>query len=234
MKNEDDFVEKLLQGLPKAPPMSPLEIKRFEKHVDSLVAQDMQKRKPKSWSTKFSAAASVVALAAGIAIFTNSTEVIDPGSNPGPGVIAPTSQASEPAGGSTAPEPTNPNSNNSTGNDTDNGGSNPSVNGITKSPSPGGSTKSIPLLDYGIEYKTDEALARSKVVKLATLGDSKLLSSAQISCSVGLGIDEDLYAIDRGTYDGEEIEAYYFGKAKESLSIKIVGFGCTLVKDLEN
>ena len=33
MKNEDDFVEKLLQGLPKAPPMSPLEIKRFEKDM---------------------------------------------------------------------------------------------------------------------------------------------------------------------------------------------------------
>ena len=232
MKNEDDFVEKLLQGLPKAPPMSPLEIKRFEKHVDSLVAQDMQKRKPKSWSTKFSAAASVVALAAGIAIFTNSSEVVNPGSNPQPGVTAPTSQASEPAGGSTTPVPSNPNSNNSNGNNTNNGGSNPSVNTITKSPSPGGSTKSVPVLDYGIEYKTDESAARSKVLKVATMGDSKLLSSSQISCSVRLGIDEELFAIDKGTYDGEDIEAYYFGKTKESLNIKIVGFGCALIEEL--
>jgi hypothetical protein len=232
MSNEDDFVEKLLQGLPKAPPMSPLEIKRFEKHVDSLVAQDMQKAKSKGWSTKFSAAASVVALAAGIAIFTNSSEVINPGSIPQPGAIAPTSQASEPADGSTASEPSNPNTNNSNGNNTNDGGSNPSVNTVTKSPSSGGSANSVPVLNYGIEYKTDEALAKSKVIKSATLGDSKLLSSAQISCSVKLGIDEELFAIDRGTYDGEDIEAYYFGKSKDSLSIKIVGFGCLLVQDL--
>ena len=38
MTNEDDFVEKLLRDLPKAPPMNKLEIKRFEKHIDSLVA----------------------------------------------------------------------------------------------------------------------------------------------------------------------------------------------------
>jgi hypothetical protein len=232
MSNEDDFVEKLLQGLPKAPPMSPLEIKRFEKHVDSLVAQDMQKAKSKGWSTKFSAAASVVALAAGIAIFTNSSEVINPGSNQQPGIIEPTSQTSDPTGVSATPEPSKPNSNNATENNSNNGGSNPSVNSITKSPSPQGSTKSVPVLNYGIEYKTDEALAKSKVVKLATLGDSKLLTSAQISCSVRLGIYEELFAIDRGTYDGEDIEAYYFGKAKEALSIKIIGFGCTLIKDL--
>ena len=92
--------------------------------------------------------------------------------------------------------------------------------------------KSVPVLNYGIEYTTSESAARSKVSKVATLGDSKLLSSSQISCSVRLGIDEELFAIDRGTYEGEEIEAYYFGKTKDSLNIKIVGFRCSLIEDL--
>lgn len=232
MSNEDDFVEKLLQGLPKAPPMSPLEIKRFEKHVDSLVAADAQKAKSKNWNSRFSLAASVVALVAGVAIFTNSSEVINNPTNSGAGATLTSPSPTTPAeGGNAGQEGTNgtPESN---GSSSENDGSAPSVNGITKSPAPGNSDKSVPLLNYGIEYTTGESAARSKVLKVATLGDSKLLSSSQISCSVRLGIDEELFAIDRGTYDGEEIEAYYFGKTKDSLNIKIVGYGCALIKDL--
>ena len=232
MSNEDDFVEKLLQGLPKAPPMSPLEIKRFEKHVDSLVAADAQKTKSKNRNSRFTVAASVMALVAGVAIFTNSSEVINNPTNsgPGPAINSPSPTTSGGGAGTGQEETTGtPESN---GSSSGNSGSAPSVNGITKSPAPGSSEKSVPVLDYGIEYTTSESAARSKVSKVATLGDSKLLSSSQISCSVRLGIDEELFAIDRGTYDGEEIEAYYFGKTKESLDIKIVGFGCSLIKDL--
>ena len=78
MRKEDDFVEKLLKDMPKAPPMNDLEIKRFEKHVASLVESENKKKISKGWGSKFSVAASVVALVAGVAIFADSSKIVNP------------------------------------------------------------------------------------------------------------------------------------------------------------
>ena len=229
MTTDDNFVEKLLSDLPKAPPMSDLDIKRFENHIDSLVAAENRKISSKNWSNKFSVAASIVALVAGVAIFANNSKIINPQQFP---TIAPSALPSNSAtdGGAIDEAPEFPQS---SGKDSSHASSSGATTyGNSHSPKPDELRGSIPVLNFGFDYEADEQAARSKVKQEAQFGDTKLMKSSQIACSLKLGIDQELYAIDRGTYSGEDVEAYYFGANKNSLKIKIVGFGCVLIKDL--
>jgi hypothetical protein len=232
MTTEDDFVEKLLKKLPKAPPMSDLEVKRFEKHVDALVAAENKKKVSKGWNSKFSVAASVIALVAGVAIFVDSSEIINPKNSQNPGITSPSSSPTSGIGqgGSSSQNPTVPLPEGSGSTAAPEPGK--TTYGNSQSPKPGQSKGSIPVLNYGFDYQVDEQSARTKVKSDARLGDTKLMKSSQIACSVKLGVDQDLYAIDKGTYAGENVEVYYFGSSKNALNIKIVGFGCELLREL--
>ena len=229
MTNEDDFVEELLKKMPKAPPMNDLEIKRFEKHVESLVESENKKRVSKGWGSKFSVAASVVALVAGVAIFADSSKIINPQKSP---ISAPSASTGSTAGqpGTSNENPDVPQSNGNGSDESPDSGT--EVYGNDESPKPGESQGSIPVLNYGFDYEVNAESARTKVKVVARPGDTKLMKSSQIACSVKLGVDQDLYAIDKGTYADEDIEAYYFGSSKNSLNIKVVGFGCELIEDL--
>lgn len=220
---DDEQVEKLLKGLPKAPPMSPLEVKRFEKQVDTLVASEEGRSQRKSWVPNLSVAASVVALVAGIAIYSGGSDSLPtslPGvvasQSPQPGTEAPESEGTEVSPGS------------SKGNDDEDR----TVYGQSGTPTPGANKKSVPVLNSNLDYSSSLAAAQKKVSAVAVNGDLDLLSSARVACSIKLGIDEQLWAIDSGTYQGEDIDAYYFGNSASNLSIKIVGFDCALITEL--
>lgn len=220
---DDERVEKLLKGLPKAPPMSPFEVKRFEKQVDALVASEKEGSQGKSWVPNLSVAASVVALIAGIAIYSGGSDSLPtslPGvtatQSPQPGTEAPESEGTE-----VSPE-------SSKGNDEEDR----TVYGQSGTPTPGINKKSVPVLNSNLDYSSSLAAAQKKVSAVAVKGNLDLLSSARVACSIKLGIDEQLWAIDSGTYQGENIDAYYFGDSASNLSIKIVGFDCTLITEL--
>ena len=225
--NEDDFVEKLLRDLPKAPPMSALEIKRFERHVDSLFTEGTKSNSSRGWTSKLTVAASVVALVAGLAIYTNNSEILSGGSKTtlSQGNQDPTSEPSKsPVVGNEEISPeVKPSKEPDSG---------IAEYGNTKSPEAGTNGKSVPVLNTGIDYESDVQLARTKVLPLAKNGDLAKLTSKQIACSVKLDIDKVLYAIDEAEYGGEVIEAYYFGDSISELKIKIVGFGCEFLKEL--
>lgn len=229
MTNEDDFVEKLLRELPKAPPMNKLEIKRFEKHIDSLVAADKQEKIKKGWNSKLSVAASIVVLVAGIGIFASSPEILNSNNSSNTGIAVP-----NPLNSPSSVDPTAPaTSGGSTGSsEPEEGDSGSTVYGDGKSPKPGAVRSSVPLLSNGFDYESQATLAKAQALKVATKGDFKLLKSSQIACSVKLGIDQELYAIDKGAYAGEDIEAFYYGESQNSLKIAVVGFGCELVAEL--
>ena len=229
MTNEDNFVENLLRDLPKAPPMNKLEIKRFEKHIDSLVAADKQVKAKKGWNSKLSVAASVVALFAGIGIFANSSEILNSNSDSTPGIVLPTPVNTPSSGVPTAPATSGGSTESS---EPEEGNSGSTVYGDSESPKPGAVRDSVPLLNKGFDYETEAPLAKAKALKVAAKGDFKLLKSSQVACSVKLGFDQDLYAIDKGTYAGEDIEAFFYGESKNSLKIAIVGFGCELLTNL--
>ncbi len=220
---DDEFVEKLLKGLPKAPPMSPLEVRRFEKQIDLLVAIEKEKTTKRNWIPRLSVAASIVALIAGIAVFSGGSETLQ---NTVPNVITPDSPATETKspskeGGKPTPEASKEN--------TDDGRT---IYGQSSSPSPGEGKKSVPVLRSGFEYLSELSAAKKKILSQAVKGNLDSLSSAQLSCSIQLGIDESLWAIDEGTYMEENIDAYYFGETISGLMIKIVGNDCTLITEL--
>ena len=229
MSNTDDekFVEKLLRDLPKAPEMSPLEIKRFEKQVDLLVANEKGKTDRKRWIPQLSAAASIVILIAGFVVFTDSSGILDD-------TVPIVSPSTDPA----SPKPVIPDNENSESDEpdqqnTDTQEPNTDIGeyGSEESPKPNTPKKGVPVLRTGIDYQTDLDLARAKVLPLVMRGSLINLSSAQIACSVELGIKESLFAIDRGVYAGESVEVYYFGSSKIDLKIKIVSYGCNFVSE---
>lgn len=219
--NEDDFVEKLLKDLPKAPPMSALEIKRFEKNIDALVAAGGNRQTKRNWVPAFSVAASVIAVVAGLTIFSGNSEIVK---NVVPTVTA--SESATPEPGSTSKQGASGDKGSKSQND------DRTTYGDSGSNSGASNKADIPILSTGYEYSTDLQQARAAVAKVAVRGTGNNLSSAQISCSVELGIEKDLWAIDSGTYLGENIQAYYFGEAKNSLRVKIVAMGCKLVENL--
>jgi hypothetical protein len=220
---DDEQVEKLLKGLPKAPPMSPLEVKRFEKQIDALVASEKEVSQRKSWVPNLSVAASVVAIIAGIAIYSGGSDSLPTSL---PGVVA--SQSPQPGTEAPETEGTEVSPGSSKGNDDEDR----TVYGESGTPTPGVNKKSVPVLNSNLDYSSSLAAAQKKVSAVAVKGNLDLISSARVACSIKLGIDEQLWAIDSGTYQGENIDAYYFGDSASNLSIKIVGFDCNLITEL--
>ncbi len=229
MSNTDDekFVEKLLKDLPKSLEMSPLEIKRAKKHIELLVASEKQRVRSKRLLSQLSAAASVVILVAGFVVFTDSAEILDDTS---PIVSSSTKPVT--------PKPVVSNNENSGTNDSNEQNTDPeepNTNigeyGTEESSKPNTPKKGVPVLRTGIDYEANLDLARAKVLPLVMRGSLINLSSAQIACSVELGIKESLFAIDRGVYAGESVEVYYFGSSKTDLKIKIVSYGCNFVAE---
>ena len=230
MSNADDdkWVEKLLKDLGDEEEMSPLEIKRFEKQVDLWVAHEKEKTRSKRWIPQLSAVASVIVLLVGVAVFTDSSRILDdnaPISSPSTKPVSPTPVSSG---------DTNSGNNESDQQNTDTQEPDTDIGEYDagESSKPNTSKKKVPVLRTGIDYEANLEAARNKVLPLARQGSFNDLSSAQIACSVELGIKDSLYAIDRGTYAGENIEAYYFGSSKTDLKIKIVAYGCSFVAEL--
>ena len=230
MSNADDdkWVEKLLKDLGDEEEMSPLEIKRFEKQVDLWVAHEKEKTRSKRWIPQLSAVASVIVLLVGVAVFTDSSGILDdnaPISSPSTKPVSPTPVSSG---------DTNSGNDESDQQNTDTQEPDTDIGEYDagESSKPNTSKKKVPVLRTGIDYEANLEAARNKVLPLARQGSFNDLSSAQIACSVELGIKDSLYAIDRGTYAGENIEAYYFGSSKTDLKIKIVAYGCSFVAEL--
>jgi hypothetical protein len=228
-RDDEKFVEKLLRDLPKAPEMSPLEIKRFEKQIDLLVASQKGEARSKRWIPQLSAAASVIILFAGVAVFTNSSGILDD-----------TVPIVSPSKNPVSPKPVISDDTNSVDDESDEQNTNtqePNTDigeyGTGESSKPNPSKKGVPVFRTGIDYDADLDLVRSKVLPFVSNGSLTNLSSAQIACSVELGIRDSLYAIDRGVYIGENVEVYYFGNSKTDLKIKIVSYGCTFLIELE-
>lgn len=228
-KDDEEWVEKLLRNLPKAPEMSPLEVKRFEKHVELLVAKEKKRQRIRRWTPQVSIAASVIILFAGFALFTNDSGILDD-----PATIV--SPGKDPI----SPNPTNSEDNNSQSDEVDQQNSDsqkPKTEigeyDAGKSPKPNSSKKTVPVLRSGIDYEANLDLVRSQVLPSVSDGSLKNLSSAQIACSVELGVKDSLFAIDRGIYAGESIDAYFFGSSKTDLKIKIVSYGCKFLVELD-
>jgi hypothetical protein len=164
-----------------------------------------------------------VALFAAVAVFSGGNEAIQ---NISPDVVSsasPEAETNQPSSGNDKESENPPKENTEDGR---------TVYGENGTSTPGANKKSVPILSSGYEYSTELSAARKKILSLAVKGNLDSLSSAQVSCSIQLGIDESLWAIDEGTYMQENIYAYYFGDSVSTLKIKIVRSDCNLITDL--
>jgi hypothetical protein len=53
-------------------------------------------------------------------------------------------------------------------------------------------------------------------------------------CAIELGINRELLGIDKGSYDGISILAFYYGRSKSTTSIWIVEKPCTKLQNIQN
>jgi cytoskeletal protein RodZ len=232
--HKDDFVEDLLNSLPKAKPMSKFETKRLEKLIDAEVAKAKSKQSAGNWTQRFTIAASVIIAVAGFAVFANDNEIVT--RNPAPlSSPTPSSSPKENSNSSTTPSDEKATSAPSTPVSSAKPTSSGTQAGVYGNENPGENTSqgNIPSLNTGIDYLIQEKMARSKVTPKAKQGKLDLLTSSQISCAVNLGIRDELFAIDKAEYGGEAIQAFYYGTSDQNLKIKIVGYGCIEMADLQ-
>lgn len=233
--NDDQWVKDLLNGLAKPAPISELEIKRFERVIDGQVADLKKARQRKAFSQKLMAAASVVVMIAGFAVFVNNENILSPKKSSEVEIAlpnttpSPRTQSEEPTPEeskaspqqASTPKPIKTKSSSDTQ--------------IYKNPAsaePLIDKLGVPLFESGLDYDSDFLKARSLVKVIKKPSSLKNLTSQEISCSVQLGIAEKLFALDKALYKGETISAYYFGESFSDVKVMIVGYGCTKIIEL--
>ena len=247
MSEKDDFVEDLFRNLPKAPPLSEIDLKRHEKMIRAHIAEMKSEQTKKESSlygrfqTQFKMAAGFLVIIGGIT-FASSQGIIEGGSevvvsvptskpsNPDVVVSMPTSKPSDPNVVATPKSSSkqNPGSN-STQNPGSTGGSNQQFESGDNSSESGGDK----YLNYtGLDYQSQIDQIKEEIeLSNKPLTLSKM-SQVNVKCAVELGINKQLLGIDKGVYEGESILAFYFGESKTNYSIWIVSKPCTKIIEL--
>lgn len=220
MSDKDDFVEDLFRNLPKAPPMSELDLRRHEKtilaHVDQMKKE--QARKQGSlygrFQTQFQLAAGFLVLVGGIGFVTNqsnfntSSEVAI--SKPTPATPEPSAESSKSSSTKTESKPTG-------------SGNSGSTSGQFESNYVEGSEY---ISNSGMNYQSEIQQIKAKIKLSSKPIAISTISSSYGKCAIELGINEDLLAIDKGTYDGESVLAFFYGNSRADMNIWVVTKSC--------
>lgn len=226
MSDKDDFVEDLFRNLPKAPPMNDLDLKRHEKmilaHVDQMKKEQSRKQGSlyRRFQTQFQLAAGFLVLVGGIGFVTNqsnfntSSEVAI--SKPTPATPEPGAEPSANSSTKTESKPTG-------------SGNSGSTSGQFKSNDVEGSEY---ISNSGMNYQSEIQQIKAKIkLSLKPLTISTI-SSSYGKCAIELGINEDLLAIDKGTYDGESVLAFFYGNSRADMNIWVVTKSCKKITNL--
>lgn len=228
MKNEEhEFVDRLLEGLPKAPPRTKIEQRRMEKFIDEQIATLKVERAQAHKSiylrfqSQFQLAAGFLVVVGGVAFAlnysgTSSTSIV---AQPTP-AASPTNSVATPAPSETASN--NAGQNSGTGNS----GSEFFEN-ETKSPN------SVPnIFNTGLDYSTSLAVAKARITpKLAPISLGAM-SPGDKNCVIKQGVDEVL-AIDHAKYDGQKSTIIYFKNVAGLLRLLVVDTACNKITTLE-
>jgi len=230
MSEKDDFVEDLFRNLPKAPPMSELDLKRHEKMIRSHIAEmkiDQAKKEGSIYGrfqTQFQLAAGFLVVVGGIS-FATSQGIFDSKDDlvismptpekPGSGSEAAEGVGQENSETSQTPKPKNP-------------------EGVEEFESGATNQSDIDkfINNTGLDYLSDIQKAK-QLVKISSSPISiSELSQAYGKCAIELGINEELLGIDKGKYDGTSVLAFYYGSSRSTASIWIVEKPCIKLENL--
>ena len=226
MSDKDDFVEDLFRNLPKAPPMSEIDLKRHEKmilaHVDQMKKE--QARKQGSlygrFQTQFQLAAGFLVLVGGIGFVTNqsnfntSSEVAI--SKPTPATPEPGVEPSKSSSTKTESKPTG-------------SGNSGSTSGQFESNDVEGSEY---ISNSGMNYQSEIQQIKAKIKLSSKPIAISTISSSYGKCAIELGINMQLLGIDKGVYEGANILAFFYGDSKTNFNIWIVSKPCTKIDNI--
>ncbi len=226
MSEKDDFVEELFRDLPKSKELSELDLKRHEKMILAKV-EELKKNSSKSsenffskYQRQFQLAAGFLVVLGGISLAVNLNGV-NSNDNSDLAIDKPVAPVS----------PIIPNNN--SGQSSENPpatGSNPiDENSQFDVDNP---SKGNYISNTGFEYQGQLQQIMSKVKFSLTPIVISTLPSSYGKCAIELGINSNLLAIDKGTFQGESIVAYFYGDTKSNLNIWIVSKTCQKIAQI--
>ena len=225
-KENDDFVENLLGGLPKAEPISEFEIRKFEKMIDRQASE--YKRSNSSTRFKFPAsiAASIAIVFGAAFVLTNQSSVTGPTTSVTESGSNTESGNSNSSGEELAPAPVQSNSSESAQ------GSSSESGVFGNSDSSGNQAGSVPIFNSNLDYETELNRISKVVVLPSAPGDTTSLQIKAQQCAIKLGVSKSLLAIDSGYFQDQRVQAYYTGKNKSSYKIILVDSECAVLSEL--
>lgn len=225
-KENDDFVENLLGGLPKAEPISEFELRKFEKMIDRQASE--YKRSSSSTRFKFPAsiAASIAIVFGAVFVLTNQSSVTGPTTSVTESGSTTESGNSNSTGEELAPAPVQSNSSGSAQ------GTSSESGVFGNSDSSGNQGGSVPVFNSNLNYETELNRISNVVVLPSTPGDTAALQNKAQQCAIKLGVSKSLLAIDSGYFQDQRVQAYYSGKNKSSYKIILVDSECTVLSEL--
>ncbi len=225
-KENDEFVENLLRGLPNAEPISEFELRRFEKIIDRQAADYKRSNSSSRFKLPTSIAASIAIVFGAVFVLTNQISVTDPMNTVTESGSTTDSGISSTTDGQLSPSPVQSNQ----GSSTEGSASESGVFGDSQSP--GDQVGSVPIFNSNLDYSTDLNLI-SKLVVLASIpGDTASLQSKAQQCAIKLGVSRTLLAYDSGYFEGQRVNAYYSGKKKSDHLIILVDSDCNILTEL--
>ncbi len=227
----DDFMDDLLKGLPRAEPISEFEIRKFEKLIDQQAAQFKKSKRSLGFKIPASIATSL-AVAFGTAfLLSNHSQVI----NAGGGVIqSPAPQTSESAtqNGGTASTPAKTVSPKKSKNHSPSQTTSDSTQVFANSNSSNAQDGSVAKFETNLDYSIDLSKIKKVVVLSVKPSSMSLLDNTAQQCAIRQGISESLLAFDKGYFQGQRVSAYYTGLSRNEYKIILVDSDCALVTEL--
>ncbi len=225
-KENDDFVENLLGGLPKAEPISEFELRKFEKLIDRQASE--YKRSNSSTRFKFPAsiAASIAIVFGAVFVLTNQTSVTGPTTSVTESGSTIESGSSNSSGEELAPAPDQSNSPESAQ------GTSSESGVFGNSDSSGNQAGSVPIFNSNLDYGTELNRISKVVVLPSAPRDTASLQNKAQQCAIKLGVLDSLLAIDSGYFQDQRVQAYYSGKNKSDYQITLVDSDCSIISEL--
>jgi len=228
-KENDEFVENLLKGLPKAEPISEFELHRFEKMIDHQAAEYKRSHKTSRLKLPTSIAASIAIVFGAVFVLTNQNPVTEPTSSVTESA-APISTEESNNLNSTDPDVSpQPSQSNSVGKADESG----SQSGVFRnSESAGNEAGKVAGFNSNLDYVTDrDQISEIVIIAFTPKNMSSLQNKAQ-QCALKLGVSKSLLAYDSGYFQGQRIHAYYSGKSKNEYKIILVDSDCNVLSEL--
>jgi hypothetical protein len=217
MSKNDDFVEDLFRDLPKSKQISEIELKRHEKlilqHIEEMKLERAKKHSSVygRFQRQFQLAAAFLVAVAGIGFVINQNSTTGKSeleiaiAKPSPADQTDNNLPSKDSGGSSG--------------STESGSDNDQFEVIEPA-------KNKYLYSTGLDYETQLTEIKSKIKLSPTPIEISTLAAAYGKCAIELGINEQLQAIDKGSYQGEEVLAFFYEGSSANSNIWIVSKSC--------